>query len=79
MIEALLTIPFTLAPDGWYQGFTGMMEEMNDGSNNNVFMRCVNYMKRHLGKCKFGEFLRCQQNAKNLMSERQVYQSLTRY
>ena len=76
MIEALLTIPLTSAPDGWYQGFTGMMEEMNDGNHNNVFMRYVNYMKRHFGKCKLGEFLRCQQSAKDFKNKREVYQSM---
>ena len=77
LIEALMTIPFTPASDGWYHNFRVLLEKLKvDGQNSmNLIELYIELSKKRHGTVSWGQFPRCRVSHHGKVTVRQLYHS----
>jgi hypothetical protein len=78
LIEALLTIPFTPASDGWYHNMMSVLEEMEIGNEEQGLnlMECyIELANENHGSVSWGDYYRCQTSHRGKVTKRQLFQS----
>ena len=77
LIEALLTIPLTPAPDGWYHNFQELIKtlEQRQGGGRNLLEEYIELSKQMHGTVSWGRYQRCRVSHRGKMTKREMYHS----